>query len=298
MNRHDLLVGAHDETAARGYTIAEFMVAMVLLGMIIAMAISVFMTQGRYSRDAAKKLSVDESIVIALMVMKQDIMHGGLGAADRPDLSVLLKTKNSDGNSYKELYVNYGRNLNTEPTDPTEAGNAYTSKVYFQGSGGSTTWTSSLSSSEVGGLISDAGEALLLKGPPPTGPPYTYTLTSGQSGSEVYAPAVSYALINDVLYRNRLPRDDGKIDGTVLMGNDPMYRIIQFGVRAMFYHDSKVVWSPVNGDSTKDFDKFDRSELRNLEITLTYQVKQDNVWSSTRTERMKVAPRTLVLNQY
>jgi len=278
---------------AGGFTIVEFIVALVLLSLVLVAAISFLMFQTGYGGEASKKRSFSDSASLALLMIRQDVMHSGYGLSGNLGLAVYLGDKKSDDTGYTSLYVNYGRYLGTAHADGADIFDAEAcfsgdSSYYFPSSNTfKTTATEvdepekNMDPSKIGGLIDSGGGVILFQRPYPTdiGGFYTYTLASSVAGGNEYAPAVCYRL--EPLDRtqpynvNSNPYTCLTRNGEVLLGyaklidstgtvtdqidGDQNFRVTDFRVGAMFYDASEASvsdrekWSP-DGTVGHDFE--------------------------------------------
>jgi hypothetical protein len=286
------------------------MVAITLTGLIIIVAMAFFMFQSTHGREATTTRVSREALSLAMLMLRQDIMHAGFGVADKPELALYLS--NQSGGAYTRLYVNYSTYLSE----------AFQTVGYFTPV--TSTWTSDvLGPYDVGGLISDnvgaANRIATLTCTNPSGPaPYSYSVTlgSGMVSTDNFAPVVSYAFENGALKRN----------GKVLLGDDPSdptaprdrtLRVTGFLVYAMFFTKISGVqtecWAPAlppGTDPSKRSDNFNNlpaADLRLVEATLQYQLRteaavktgdQESGWSPTFSKTIRVAPRTGTLAAY
>lgn len=277
-----------------GYTIVEFIVAILVLSLVVVTAISFFIFQSGYGRDVSKKRDVRETVSLALLMIRQDIMHAGLGVADKPQMALNLRSKTGDGSAYQELFVNYGRYLDTRYSPSP---NVFANPAYFSISGGGNL-TTSLTPYDIGAFLSDSRVIVDYQRPVTViGPSqYQYTLAAGSAAGN-YAPAISYAVQNYALVRNGT---DPAGNPQIILGGDPSFRVTGFRLRAMFYSAGEI-WSP-DGNSAHDFEStsfnLDFKDLRVIEVTIAYQMKEESVWSADFTRSMRVSPRTVVLSTY
>jgi type II secretory pathway pseudopilin PulG len=294
---------------AKGFTVLEYVIALTLLSLIMVMVVTMFRSQSQYGRDTGKEIAVDEAVSMALMLIRQDIMHAGLGVADKPKLAVFLQTK--VGSGYEELYLNYGRYLDTNYAVPD---NVFAKPAYAKNMSGTQVNTEAfisqqtrykyLQPSDVGAMISYDPSAGTVTGHTITSTtagetPYEYTFTVNPALTGTVAPAIRYSLQSNALMRN----------SETILGGETNFRVTSFSVRASFWDSAtgSTVWSPTAGDSTKDFDKLLPSKLRYLEVTIGYQIRRETLaqqtgtaagWSRTISKSIMVAPRTVMLGQY
>jgi prepilin-type N-terminal cleavage/methylation domain-containing protein len=253
-------------TPQRGFTIVEFMVAIVLLSLLLLSASSLFVYQSKSGREATQTVASSEGLSMAMGLITQDVMHAGYGlynytsALDKSSMSIFLDDLSAGNKSFQKMYINYGRYL----TFP----GVCTSTATFQPATAATTWTSALTPSDVGCLMA-----------PPTSSPavvnfslsnkptfnsatnqYNYTFEgSGQlAGTQSYAPGISYQLGRyydgalaaagdakkpyNVLMRNALTTSGAP---QILLGAMGDLRVTEFHVWAYFFDSSgNRAWSP------------------------------------------------------
>jgi hypothetical protein len=294
------------------------MVAIMLTGLIIIVAMAFFMFQTTHGREATTTRISREALSLAMLMLRQDIMHAGFGVADKPELAVYLSDKTADPaykQAYTRLYVNAGSCL----MDPFKR-NAYDPLGVPSWSPPSVPpslycppvpkpcWEIPLGPYDLGGLIADnagaANRIATLTCANPSGPaPYSYSVTlgGGMTLTDNYAPVVSYTFENNALKRN----------GKVLLGDDPSdptaprdrtLRVTEFRVYAMFFTKvggvQREVWVPSRPPGTdpsvqynNDFNNMNAADLRLVEATIEYQLRteaaiktgdQESGWSPTK----------------
>jgi prepilin-type N-terminal cleavage/methylation domain-containing protein len=96
---------------SKGFTMIEMMVGAAVLLVVLLIATSFFLFQSRYGGQLVKDTGARETVSLALMMIKRDIMHAGEGLAETPELSLWLDdvdTTNPSNLFYRKLYVSYG----------------------------------------------------------------------------------------------------------------------------------------------------------------------------------------------
>lgn len=94
---------------SKGFTLAEMMVASVILAVTIAGAMSFFVFHSRHSADNSKMRNARETIALAFMLMQRDVLHAGFGFYD-PTQSrewTVRVDKNADPKLPDRLFVAY-----------------------------------------------------------------------------------------------------------------------------------------------------------------------------------------------
>ncbi len=120
--------------------------------------------------------------------------------------------------------------------------------------------------------------------------------SSGSLIGKMVAPAVSYNLWEAGLWRNRGP--EASPWGRPLVGALPMMEVTDFQVRCQFVDSAGLPhWTPDEGQFGTN--PYIVKNLRLVEVTLTYKTKLTSdfgtKWTSERSRRISVCPRTLVL---
>jgi prepilin-type N-terminal cleavage/methylation domain-containing protein len=253
-------------SSQKGFTVVEFMVAVVLLALLLLSAGSLFVYQTKSGREATQRVSSSEGLTMALNLMVQDVMHAGYGlfnySDDRSSVSLFLDTTTNPpqpGTAYRRMFLSYGKYLNDISICSSTA--TFTNTV-------GSNWMTTLSPSEVGGLISEEGGtkavSFLLINPAlaPTFSSgtnkYTYNLSQPLKANDTYAPAVAYYLGRyyngaldlsaspgadrpyNVLLRNG-PTADGRPQ--ILLGGGGDLRVVDLLVWAYFF-DGARHWAP------------------------------------------------------
>ncbi len=310
---------------AKGFTVLEYVVALTLLSLIMIMVVTMFRSQTEYGRDTGKEIAVDEAVSMAFMLIRQDIMHAGLGVVDKPKLAVFLQDDPGDGSGYRELYLNYGRYLKIS-YDPDKNDNVFNRKAYEIASGSQISSNlfmpeadqadkdrqkQFMQPADVGAMISyDVGTDTVSThevtnftdndGPPQnTEPPFTFTVSPSLPGSRYVAPAIVYKVQSNALIRNfEFDVTSGiRTGGQIILGGEPNFRVTSFRLKANFKGN---VWAPDNGT----FASMQPTDLRYLEVTIKYQIRTETIsagntgWSQTYSKSIMVAPRTVLLTQY
>ena len=309
----------------KGFTVLEYVVALTLLSLVIIMVVTMFRSQSQYGRDTGKEIAVDEAVSMALMLIRQDIMHAGLGVADTPRLAVFLQDDAGDGSGYRELFLSYGRFLETSYELPD---NVFSDSAYANISGSDISEDAFISDTgrykymqpaDVGAMLAyDAGtdtvsshEVTKVTDGTGTFAPYPYMFTVTGSVSGKVAPAIVYKVLNSSQFpsscappTSALIRNfDASGCGRIILGGEPNFRVTSFRVKAQFFvKGTGAVWAPPSGFAAM----FPRN-LRYLEVTIGYQIKRETLaqktgtapgWSRTFSKSIMVAPRTVMLGQY
>lgn len=291
--------------SSKGFTIIELVVALLVLSLVVVTAVSFFVYQSGYGRESSKQKFARESIALAMMMIRQDVMHAGFGVYDKPSLSLHLAdftpSVSENGKvkylaAYRELYVNYGRYLQGDYSATTS--NIFTSNAYFNGWGNSSL-TTNLTPIDIGcllhfkaGIPTDTRGVVNFNGYQPAGSDtYTYSLDTTLSppdfsGGPYYAFAVCYKLSPqnpaqpfdaETNPYTRLTRN-----GETILGGEPQFKVTDFRVRAMFFNSGEI-WSPDcdsdgNCIANRDFDSstfaLNLANLREVQITVVYRLSQ------------------------
>lgn len=96
---------------ARGFTLAEMMVAALILAVAIVGAMSFFVFQSRHGSDATKLRNTRENINLAFMLMQRDIQHAGYGAfvdTTQGSKQAVYVQAGMSSDAPDSLYVAYG----------------------------------------------------------------------------------------------------------------------------------------------------------------------------------------------
>ena len=181
-------------TSRRGFTIVEFIVAILILSLVIVAAISFFIYQSGYGRDASKKRDVRETVALALLMIRQDIMHASYGVADKPQTGLYLKNPTSPRRPTATRTEN-SMSITEDTFRPSYSvtPNVFSSSGYFFMAGGSN-WISSLGTYDIGCFLSDTPDVRDYDRPVAAiGTNYQYTLEAGAPNAN-YAPGISYKI--------------------------------------------------------------------------------------------------------
>jgi type II secretory pathway pseudopilin PulG len=257
------------------------MVAITLLALMVVAAGSLIVYQSSTGRESTQRRTAGESLGLAMMMIRQDVMHAGYGLPDNAQtedrimrLAVWLEdaVNDSKGSWYRELYVNNGRYVLIDSLSTSPA-------IISSGLLTGTQWTtinSKLTPYDVGCLLlvnestgldpvdSDTGRQtrrLKFSGTPTFTAPstYTYDLSPAAAAVFTYAPGICYKLepfdasagyeattnpYTKLVRNGRTP--DGK--SQVILGGDPNFRVVDFRVRAMFYGKKKPALGPPDNE--------------------------------------------------
>ncbi|MFC1835327.1 prepilin-type N-terminal cleavage/methylation domain-containing protein [Thermodesulfobacteriota bacterium] len=298
-------------TTSKGYTMVEMLVGLVLLGALIVAALTLVSVQSKHGGEVTYQRTARESVSLALMMIRNDVLHSGFGVVDRPELSFFMKRNKSSDKTYKQLYVNWGRYLTEDTTSTT---NVFKHEAFFTGKAGSyyEPTSNKITKYDVGYLIEDGKDVMCLQYDTTLGKFNVRSLDSyGECAGAAslkwdsrYAPALGYICqdCDDATKFGALVRN-----GQVIFGGDDNLRATDLSIRALFYDESepdpakKEKWSPnPNGITAYEFDQFDADELRAFEISLTYQMRQGRGAALTNpiTTVMRVSPRSIVLTKH
>lgn len=115
-------------TNARGYTLVEMLVGMVILLMVIAGALSFFIFQSTEGFESFRLKRVDEAVGLAQSVIARDVLEAGFGLGDHPELAMHIVQDTSpvsvDGTpvTRDQLYLSYSGYLTMESATPAATG--------------------------------------------------------------------------------------------------------------------------------------------------------------------------------
>lgn len=96
---------------SKGFTVIEMMVGAAVLLVVLLIATSFFIFQSRYGGQLVRDTGTRETMSLAMMMIKRDVMHAGEGLGDIPELSLWMDDVDSSNTYYKKLFVSYGRYL-------------------------------------------------------------------------------------------------------------------------------------------------------------------------------------------
>lgn len=320
---------------SKGFTIVELLVGSVVLLIILALTTSFFVFQSRYSGELVKDTGTRETISLAMMMLKRDIMHAGAALAERPELSLWVDGRVND--SYHKLYVSYTGYLSSLPppdsrpknTDYTSADNVYSVYGNIQDKNGAifegpnvTSFTISARKEDVGAIVtfdeaSKARQVINVTAGPYNITKKTTTFTLASAASLPFTPVISYRLVDPDSGTDLPPYPSGSYpelqrNGVCIAGGkkDRYVRITDFLIKCQFIaSDGTERWvptSPVNPDSTiYDFKDQIFNDLKVVEIKIKYRTlishkdaSKDYNWRSEVTRTANITPRNLVLAQY
>jgi prepilin-type N-terminal cleavage/methylation domain-containing protein len=261
----------------KGFTITEMLVAVALLGMIIAATASFYKYQAGHGKYTAKDKSFRDEVSMAMFMIRNDIMHAGYGIGEQDKLA--LFPNDSDGSAYRQLYVNYGRFLDSAIT--TSLLNVFQDTAYFDGADA----TSFLASNLDGKYTERDMDALIMGFTNASNEVTNVSVTSflydfvtsrfnptGLSAGRLYVPAVSYKLENNALLRN----------GQVILGGSNYFHVTAFKIRALFLIGTTDLWAPENGA----FANQQIANLRSIEVKTEYKFKH----GATKKEGLQPCP--------
>ena len=89
---------------ARGYTLVELMVGMVILLLVIAGALSFFIFQSVEGFESFRMKRVDEAVFLTQSLISRDILEAGCGLASNTNLAMLVVDRDGD-DSYANTYI-------------------------------------------------------------------------------------------------------------------------------------------------------------------------------------------------
>jgi prepilin-type N-terminal cleavage/methylation domain-containing protein len=95
----------------KGFTLVEAMIGMVILGVVIAGALSFFMLWSSRSTETFRYKDADETVATAVSLITSDIRKAGFGNTSNPEYAVFVV---DNGTTQDELYLNCGEYLNFE----------------------------------------------------------------------------------------------------------------------------------------------------------------------------------------
>jgi len=242
--------------STRGFTLAEMMVALLLLGLLFTSVISFMIFQKTYGGAETRKRTGRETLSLASQMIKNDVLHAAYGVADHPELGIYVTDPYpTSGNAeyYRGIYLNWGRYLTG--TSPYASPNIFKNRAHFDGSlQGRTEFTNYLRASlgatsqgpgvyEAACLLESDGSSIT------TFIPVGDNLISSLSGlgliaGYVYAPALSYTCNNcpdasgyDASRGGTLLRNGQPLLGEDIAMVQPRSAIRVYGleIRLMFY---------------------------------------------------------------
>jgi prepilin-type N-terminal cleavage/methylation domain-containing protein len=323
--------------SSKGFTLPEMLVAVLIVVITMAAAMSFFVFQSVSGYESFRTKAADEAVETALAIIKRDIRHAGLGVMNQLELAMLVKEGASGAPD--ELYLNYNAYLATDGDtevikDQTMRAFASANNVFMYGRnfdfpGGVVDyqgyWAGTGSNTAhmyIRGVLSRYHiGAFLTKSVDPAAPPnvsdvlveaadeetcsvcppgikkFKITFLGSIGTDRILAPAVHYRVIEDGEGIGRLWRNPGpspsSSDRPVLGSHN--FDVTAFSIRCQFVDSTgAVTWIP--DDGTKTFTDMSLQDLKLIEITIRYRTKnKKNIWETTRTRTINVAPRSIVL---
>ena len=122
-----------------------------------------------------------------------------------------------------------------------------------------------------------------------------YWSTGKSLAAKMFAPAISYRVMQEGLWRNSGPENDEW--GRPLTGGLPNVEVTDLQIRCQFVVNGVVQWTP--DDGTFGAPGYTMSNLRLLEITLTYRTKlrsdYGTTWTGDKRRTISVSPRTVTM---
>ncbi|AFM25806.1 PilW family protein [Desulfomonile tiedjei] len=99
----------------KGFTLMELMIGMLILGMAIAGALSLFIFQSKRGHESFRDKTTDERVFATLALISRDIQQAGFGvSADHAKLALHVKTTSGSPDA---LYVSYSDYLSLQYLD-------------------------------------------------------------------------------------------------------------------------------------------------------------------------------------
>jgi hypothetical protein len=112
-----------------GFTVMEMLVGSLVLLIVIGITMSFFRYQSKFGGELRKDMGNKETIGLATLLLKRDLIQAGAGLADNHPLALLVSGYASG--FYHTLYVNYGYYLTMKYKDPNGA--VYVDSIYKPG---------------------------------------------------------------------------------------------------------------------------------------------------------------------
>ncbi len=295
---------------AKGVTIVELMVVVVLLGLIIALAVPMYISYSQEGALTHQRRQGREILSMTLLMLRNDLQHAGFATFAEPRLGLLLNV-NDDWSTppdqwYDELIIGYGRHLQPllpDHSDPDKqefysdrliqtylfqgkAGQANPWNLEFQDDTGATQ-TATIQRQEVGAALKlDATGNVAWEEAEvdPDASPPTFSLASGATldTSAEYAPAVSW------VFELRDPGDHadfvafGQADpnpyvlmrnGQVVMGNDGTVALTNDGFQVRCQYINRLTGNLQWAPQDTLFANLTEDQIKNImvvEVTLRY----------------------------
>ncbi|MEW6349949.1 MAG: prepilin-type N-terminal cleavage/methylation domain-containing protein [Thermodesulfobacteriota bacterium] len=104
----------------KGFTILELLLAVTVTVVLMALVMPFFIAQSTFSYNSSQGKSTGESVELALLLIKRDLLQAGYGVKTNPCLAVYVVDGNPD-----TLYINYSGYMNSRgdvEALPTETG--------------------------------------------------------------------------------------------------------------------------------------------------------------------------------
>jgi prepilin-type N-terminal cleavage/methylation domain-containing protein len=298
-----------------GFTVMEMMVGSAVLLIVIGITMSFFRYQSKFGGELRKDMSNKETIGLAMMVLKRDLIQAGCGLYDNRALGLWV-----DGyanNFYHKLYVNYGYYLQMSP----KGSDSMYNQAYFIA--GSTTNPLTLNRTrryDVGSALTYNKATSVWTSVAVSGVPVenadgsaTFSFASLSPGT-TFVPAISYRLIDPDTNDDTPPYPDAAYpelqrNGQRIAGGkkEPFMKFTDFSIRCRFVNSFSGVpagidalnWSPNNADdfATRKFD-----DLKMVEITIRYKTITPGMdpsvasnWKQQISKVFTVSPRNVLM---
>ncbi len=288
---------------SKGFTVIEMMVGSIVLLVVLVISTTFFRVQSKFGGQLVKDSGTRESINVALMLIKRDIMQAGRGLYDTRQLS-LWPTAYSN-NAYHEVYLSCGRFMSNvvnasynvfttsaafKSINPLVLPNILSQDVY-----GVMTYNSSTKARQIlttTGTTSGTGASFLISGSTaslPFTPVIFWQLVDPSGGNDI----PPYSSAQPELRRNGLCIAGGILDHNLKLQN--------FGVRCQFIDSSGVeTWIP--SSTSSDFNSQTFDNLKVIEVQLQYQTlkageneSKSYSWMAQKTKIMNVTCRNMFI---
>jgi prepilin-type N-terminal cleavage/methylation domain-containing protein len=311
---------------AKGYTLVEMLVGMVILSLAIAGALSFFILQSREGFESFRVKRIDESVTLAEAILARDIMEAGFGVTEYPELAISIVNSANEGRD--ALYVNYSSYVSLEPAPERgsasviavmkENGVFYDSVTSYQGyialGTGLSQFTlndiplvAGTNNGNIGALLArdssgnvlvrqvKVGESTAAAGSLTGTQKWTFKLESSIT-ADFGAPAVSYKWVKTAvggeqiggLWRNR--GAESAPWGVPLLGGEPYFQVNDFQVDYQFADGAWATgWDPANNRTP--------TTLKLVRAMIGYQTRPREMhkWGPVHRRIVTASPRNLVL---
>jgi hypothetical protein len=300
-----------------GFTVMEMIVGSAVLLVVIVITMTFFRHQSRFGGELRKDMGNKETVALAMMLMRRDLIQAGSGLADNHPLGLWVDGYYS--NFYHKLYVNYGYYLKMMPsTKVLPVNQSVYEAAFFLPAGLNPSNTLTLPATQrydVGCALtytqsSNTWGTVALSGVPVENSDgsATFVFSSFPASDTPFVPAISYKLIdtdtnNDTPPYAAAAYPELQRNGQRIAGGkkEPFLKFTDFSIRCQFVNslDGTTNWSP---SVSNDFASYPFDNLKMVEITLGYKTitpGQDpsvaSNWKAAVSKVFTISPRNIFM---